>query len=561
MVRRRRSGSGLILVAVAALAVPLARAQGPILHEYVPDVTSDESALLLFGGGRDEPAAIVYEGEVLPAPNDGALRPDERPITAEPAAGDANDPAQRPSPTYRPDRLTSLESSPGYYAVFTPMIAPFKRVTALDAIAVDAAGTPFLRIHSMEGRDVPIVGVTAPAPDPRPRDRFWGSVVVDFSAGTRVPLPSVSPESRILTLRTEPETAVRVEKDGADNFYLVLDAARRPRQVRVVFLTDAPQSYFNTPVPDVRSDALSGEVPPIPEGVRRRAERFAGELGLRRGQPLPMVLDALVGHFRSFEESDDPPDDTGDIYLDLSRGRRGVCRHRAYGFVITAQALGIPSRFVQNEAHAWVEVKMATVGWMRIDLGGSARGLEARNAEDRPRYRPREPDPMPQPEAYQRAYAELQQRMGAREESAGGGSASSGGGVLAGGNRAGGTAEQPAWTGNEPASLDRPEAAGSEDRPLEPLGITLDRTRFDVFRGRALEVSGRLVDRGGRGVSGLRVEVALGGSRERLLGVTVSRENGWFRGSFGVPPDAPVGDYRLLVRTPGSDRYAAAVAR
>jgi transglutaminase-like putative cysteine protease len=41
--------------------------------------------------------------------------------------------------------------------------------------------------------------------------------------------------------------------------------------------------------------------------------------------------------------------------LDLARGKRGVCRHRAYAFVIVAQALGIPARFVQNEAHAWVE--------------------------------------------------------------------------------------------------------------------------------------------------------------------------------------------------------------
>jgi hypothetical protein len=50
------------------------------------------------------------------------------------------------------------------------------------------------------------------------------------------------------------------------------------------------------------------------------------------------------------------------------------------------------------------------------------------------------------------------------------------------------------------------------------------------------------------------------GPREWLLGVTVTRESGAFHGVFGVPPDLPVGDYRLLVRSPGDDRFAPARA-
>jgi len=82
-----------------------------------------------------------------------------------------------------------------------------------------------------------------------------------------------------------------------------------------------------------------------------------------------------------------------------------------------------------------------------------------------------------------------------------------------------------------------------------------------VFRGRAIEVSGRATGVGsGEGVEGLRLEVVLAGDRELLLGVTVSREHGYYRGTFGVPPDLPVGDYRLLVRTPGNDAYRPARA-
>src|SRR5690606_17097450 len=54
---------------------------------------------------------------------------------------------------------------------------------------------------------------------------------------------------------------------------------------------------------------------------------------------------------------------------------RGVCRHRAYAFVVTAGALGLSSRLVQNEAHAWVEVFDGD-GFVRVDLGGAALDLD-----------------------------------------------------------------------------------------------------------------------------------------------------------------------------------------
>ena len=36
--------------------------------------------------------------------------------------------------------------------------------------------------------------------------------------------------------------------------------------------------------------------------------------------------------------------------VDLALSKKGVCRHRAYAFTITAQGLGIPARMVMNEA-------------------------------------------------------------------------------------------------------------------------------------------------------------------------------------------------------------------
>lgn len=298
----------------------------------------------------------------------------------------------------------------------------------------------------------------------------------------------------------------------------------------------------------------------MPAAVKQRALRFASELGLSGDGALPDVLGELTRHFRSFEESDEPPDDTGDIYLDLCRGMRGVCRHRAYGFVITAHALGIPARFVMNEAHAWVEAKMPEVGWMRIDLGGAAQGLEAHNADQRPLYRPVNPDPLPRPLAYERSYSQAREQMqGLRADAR----TDDSGGTSGAGSTGSSGASEP---GDANGFDEGPTSATGEPAPGEPprsqLRVGVDRAHYEVFRGRALDVAGRVVAEGsGEGVPELRLEVLLVGDHEVLLGVTVSRELGYYRGTFGVPPDLDVGDYRLVVRTPGNQDFLPATAR
>ena len=519
-----------------------------MLHEFIPDVGSDALPTITGGDESGEPAAILYDGEVLTAPEGGALGQDERAMVAHPGDGAGPEDAGRRSPTFRPDRITSLEGTLGYYSVFTPTIAPFKRVTALDAITLDG-DTPVLSVGDLVTRRVAMEGADTLPPDDRGRDRFWGSVVIDFRTGVRVPLPSVSPESRILSMRAEPDVPVHVERDGADNYFVVIESDQRG-PVRLVFLTDAPRTYFSTAVPEVPADSLADEVAALPGDLRQRALVFAGELGLDPGVSLPAALDALVEHFRSFEESEEPP--TGDdIFLDLARGKKGVCRHRAYPFTIVAQALGIPTRFVQNEAHAWVEVKMPKVGWMRIDLGGAADALEAHNASDRPVYRPREPDSLPKPEPYLRSYSQLAGDVaGLRDEGPG-----------AAGDMSGGMSSVSDEIGDEALGDGATATATSDADPaLIPVQLIVDQHHLDVYRGRTLELSGRATVEGD-GAAGLRVEVLLAGPRERLLGVTVTEDNGWFQGSFGVPPDVPVGDYQLTVRTPGDEHLAPATAR
>jgi transglutaminase-like putative cysteine protease len=499
------------------------RAEDAILHEYVPAIDPDEVDRALSKG-------------VASAPTPGSESSSDAGVTSGPSSVAA------PAENFRPDRLTSLEGGLDYFEAFTPAIAPFKRMMALDAVRLDVDGTtPVLGVRDVRHRPVPLENADRGAPDPRPRDRFVGELDLDFAGESSVRLPSVSPESRILELQTTPVIAVRVERDGADNFYLRALGKIPEQPVHVRFLSDAPRAYFGGSVPRLPLRELANR-PKLEPSIARRALRFANQLELSPRSDLRTALDTLTRYFRDFAESSSPPDNTGDLFLDLARGRKGVCRHRAYAFVVTAQALGMNARFVQNEAHSWVEVELPTSGFLRIDLGGASHGLTAHNAQDRPNYLPAQPDTLPRPPAYRQSYAQ-----------------------------AAAATPPPTAAKTNPDEYagrwlrdDGPAAAGPLNRTRtdttskRPLRVELDDRRIDAVRGGQLVLTGRIVEAPERGVPDLRVEVwiARAEPNERmLLAVQVTDASGYFRAAFGVPPDLAVGDYQLIVLSQGDDEH------
>jgi hypothetical protein len=519
-------------------------------HTFIPNFRAAE----LDAFGALHARAVMVSGDAVPPPAGGPLRPaEEAPMQGAGGDGLGSELPGRRSPSFRPDRVTELEGTLGYYEVFSPSIAPFKRVTALDHVRLEDR-TPVLAVADPSPRPVSIEGLDSAPPDSRERDRFWGSVVLDFGEGLRLPLPSVSPESRVLVAQTVPSVAFHIERDSADNFFIVADQAPA-EAVRLTYVLDAPRSYFGAALPLTRADALMDRAGQLPERVGRDAITFAQELGLARDHPSTDVLRKLAEHFRSFEESREPPPDTGNIYLDLAREQRGVCRHRSYAFVITAIGLGIPARFVQNEAHAWAEVKVAGVGWMRLDLGGAAEGLEGHSLDDRPAYRSNVPDPWPRPLAYEESYSRAAELAAARADKA----------------RAKGAMQRGDETRAPGDMRLKPTLAlgrGEQSLPLvdddrEPISLRVARYLPEVMRGSVLEVEGVAEDEAGRAVDGLRIEVSLAdptSDRALLLGVTVTAQGGRFRGSFAVPPNLDPADYALVVVTPGDGKHAAARA-
>lgn len=560
----RRFGAMGLLVALGLGALPwhAGADETPVLHEYVPAVRDDELSVWETGDGA--PSAFVYDGEVLAAPNLTGAEPPGPRMVAQPGDGTGQDEPGRRSPEFRPDRTTSLEQDVDYAEAFSPSVMPHKRVSALDRVVLAPDGVPVLASGSRVIEEVPVANAPAAG-----RDRFWGSVTLDFRAGARVPLPSVSPESQILSVQTEPRVPLRFERDEAGNYFARAPAGA-PAVIRLAFLTDAPVGYFNRELPQVGLPvgARAAEVAPLPPQVRENALMFAAELGITPTSSYTHALEELVRHFRSFRSSNEAFGDGQDIYLDLARGMVGVCRHRAYAFTITALALGIPTHFVMNEAHAWVEVRLPDGEWLRVDLGGAAVGVRLQGDPDAPRYEPRMRDPLPQPPAYRAAL----ERAG--EPGAGASGTSSD----PGGEDANHSSTQPGGEDGTSASEAGADNASSGDTGATPgtgapggtgatgtaaaerrgVRVQLTTSSPEVLRGRALELQGRIVDDAGGPVRQMRVEVLLAGRGERLLGVAVTDAQGRFFGGFGVPHDLPVGDYRLVVRTPGDARHRPA---
>jgi hypothetical protein len=238
---------------------------------------------------------------------------------------------------------------------------------------------------------------------------------VQLAPGVDAPLPSVAPDMRILSYEAEPPINLTFSKDGADNFYVRSDEASAHGEYRLVFLVDADAGYFAPALPTgqrytpamVRRMAPPEIVAQLPDGVQRAAERSLRELGIDDHTPLPDAFNKLVYYFRGFTAKDPPPS-TGDIYRDLFASQAGVCRHRSFAFMITANALGIPTRYVENEAHAFVEVWFPERGWQRIDLGGAALRMDVEGADGKTLHRPRAEDPFAKPDAYKDSYTQLE---------------------------------------------------------------------------------------------------------------------------------------------------------
>lgn len=531
-------------------------------------------------GAEASPGEAVYspDGVTDAAPESfssalGGVDPSLPPVTGPP--GTAGDPTGPPTPggpdsatgpggpTFedprlglgdiaRPDRVTTGEERLDYRTVFDPSIVPFKRNRALDEVDVDYS-------LKVERRGFVRLAPIGNRLDPG-HEAFWGSVLVDARAGQRVPLPSVSPESRILSYEATPPVGLVFEKDGADNFYVTPDATGR---VRVVFVMDAPAGYFGRQLPTglTPRDVPARLRPHPPAAIAREAVAVARLAGIDPAAPYDVVLNSLVGYFRAFEPGEPPPS-ASSIYRDLALGHRGVCRHRGYAFVVTAQGLGIPARYVFNEAHVFVEVFVPgpNAGWMRVDLGGGAERLVVHGGDDKVLHRPRTRDPFDRPEAYARGEMAGHTAGAVAVE-----------GMPAASRRdfgtAGGSVDPDALPEAIRALLNRNIPRAPPPPPGSMRTLTRTSMAFDrafVFRGEPVIVGGRVLDARGDAVTNGSVQVLLlygrNGRAVALLGTALVDGEGRYAAEVRIPERQPPGDYDIVAEYMGTATWAPSVS-
>jgi transglutaminase-like putative cysteine protease len=580
--------------ALTALAQgPESVAPAPVLHEDLSPPAADdrrrsrrtppEGPALL---GEDpaagqNPTAIRDDGKILPEPEAGGS-----PAAEEPVHGRGGFGADRRTESI-PDNQTSGDDALRYVEVFNPSVVPFKRMSALDAVRDDytlGIGDPSLRELRVTGKPSPTF------------DRFWASMLIELKPGEDVPIPSVAPEMRIVSYEVEPRTQLTFSVDGADNFYVRSDEPGSQGVHRLVFLAEADPRYFAPQMPrGLRvTDIPASRVRPVPNRIAQLAQQAHRRLNLRREMALDDALARLVAYFRGFEPKE-LKSPTGNIYWDLVTQQAGVCRHRAFAFMVTANALGIPTRFVSNEAHAWVEVwtpngRSGREGrWIRIDLGGAALSLEVENASGKTMYRPRGEDPFPQPPPYSENYTRLEgdisglspsqiaeaQTPRARPN----GRTGSGGGASVDG--AGGE-DDPVMEG-DPESSEPLEEAG-EDEPLpapgeglpamdeaqlrgkQPTAVRVTSASATAFRGETVAIEGVVTGAADAGLPDQHVVLYLapaggGGASAQIVGHTMSGPDGRFRVEVLVPFEVELREHEVFASTPGDDKQQPAVSR
>lgn len=546
----------LVVLAVTPPAIAQRPAAGPTLHEPIPPDPREDAALSLTLEG-DLPAAIETPRGLVSAPDPA------RPVGTGDAPYSAAPKADAPGSTFRPDRDTRRPDMLPYDDPFSPSTAPFKRLSAYDT--VDASYTLSVR----DAHTTP-VAVSATPPPTSADEHFFADMVVDLAAGRKVRIPTVGPATRVLHARAAvgtQEVKLTLYKDGAENWFIEGDATVR---ARVVMELAAPRAGFGGDIGSPTRAELRA-VPPLPPNVRTSAALVAQRIGVTPRTAPRLVVTKLVAWFRAFQDSDDPPTGRGDIYLDLALQQKGVCRHRAFAFLVTALYLGIPTRMVTNEAHAWVEVDDGHM-WRRIDLGGAGRTLHDPLSTNVPHEPP--PDPFGWPQGASRG-----DDLADRARRAAGNDVSSGA-APTGSSAAGATASRP--SAGSPAGL----ASGERVGPAEPADAQNDGSHGapspvgsrsasvpgpDVRppstvtlalagngaprRGAPFAVRGE-VSAEGEPCAHVAVEISLRGKTSGVIpvGALATDPKGVFEGALVLPPTMLLGDYEAHAQTLGDSR-------
>lgn len=365
--------------------------------------------------------------------------------------------------------------------VFDPALGAMKRLKAYDVV----------KAGNVLEVDDPRLGSTGETPGLKYDRTFRGRFHVQLTPEAPTPIFSPGPDASPREATTSPSVpgGVRVYKDGADTFYLRATDPTFEGVVELTIVYSAPSSYYELSIPPGITLGAYPSRPALDPDMQAKAERVLATLGLDGERRVDRIVTTLADHFSGFGEGEIPPaSEYPDVYEAISYGENGCCRHRAYAFMVTAQAAGIPTRAVVNEAHAFVEVFVPTRGWSQINLGGC--GDYAVN----------------NPDGLSAMHADAA----------------------------------------DPETVARETTTPVGAIPTE---TTLTAWSPEVRKGTPFEVRGRVVDATGQGVAGMRVDVFVNRTKTdpgALVGRTTTVSDGSFRVEAEIGRDTPAAAYQLV---------------
>ncbi len=551
--RKLRTLRAVLATITGLLATSAVQGQsGVVLHEYIPpDVAEDLALGTLTSSGKmpavmRTPSGLVSAPDKLKSSTDG-----QTPTYATSAAKSAN--------RFQIDGTTSDPGALHYHEPFRPSIAPFKRLYAFDAVneAFELyLSNPARHAASLEGS--PDVG----------DDEFFADLTI--VGGQAVRIPSVASGMHVLATDLEPSVPFQLLVDTADNWFF--QAPGLIGKGRLIMRLAAPRAAMSPEFAANSYAALVAALPEVPASVRRTAEPILAHIGVSRALSPTQAVRILIGYFRAFLPSQEHIQEVSGsvLYQQLTLSRKGVCRHRAYAFVVTALVLGIPARFVHNEAHAWVEVFDGQL-WHRVDLGGAASGIHYDGGKpEGPAYRmPKDNYEWPsqaQPGDQLSAKPGLENTESTAADSANGAQGNSTNNAPRPPSQAAPRSSpsndpKSSMSMPEPEPLAEPAPASSvaENRGISQLTFKVVGSA-NVHRGEALSIEGSARSDGGP--CGLtRIDLELKRDKERYrLGSTATDEKGRFSMQVAVPLRLGVGPYELTAAS-GDSATCRASAR
>lgn len=548
-----------LTLAAASMWPGVVRAQD-VPHEFFtyaagPPTEREGLPALPEPGARSDGAVASDDAPVYTA--DGTVPP---PAFDDPTLGGRDNGPRDPGAPIRLDDDTGPEGLLRYAATFSPTVAPHKRVGVRDAV-VDEGESYALVVRDARMSPVPIADWVEAE-----HDVFTASLSLRTRSGQPVPVPTPAADTVLNELGTTPPVPARVVRDSADNWYIV---AEHDGPLQVDVSVAAPRTAFGGPLPPSRPRGL----PDVPPRLARDAAQVLAAIGVSPNASDVDTVLALTAWFGGFVAQPFPMESaTGNLYLDISLGRVGVCRHRAHAFVLTALAAGVPARYVFNETHAFAEVQLAD-GWRRVDLGGAAAGLEVLGAEDDTVHDPGN-DPL-------RDLVPGDGTMDVTDEELRGNAGGHGGAGDGsnGGSRTGGTGRptsDPERAGATPTLGDlppgpgdaravNPPGAGQPHVLLIPTRLTLEDAPERAYRGSAVRVTGRLTDAYGGAPEFRTIDIWLGpadarraAAPVRRLGTVTSDRDGNFEAEVVLPVTLDVGTWGIYAVFSGDDDYESA---